>query len=165
MRSVFVGLLGTLALGAAARAEVPPQVELGTPIHRFIDAFDKGDLAGAAANYAPGDVSIIDEVPPYAWRGPGALQAWAADLGRDATANGVTEPRVDIGEPIRWEVTGDAAYVIVPAAYAYKLKGVAMREPAHMTYTLRRTADGWKITGWTWTGPKARPAQDTPPRP
>jgi len=165
MRLILMGLAGALTLGGAAWAQTTPQVELGTPIHRFIDAFDKGDMAGAAAAYAPGDVTIVDEVAPYAWRGPGALQAWAADLSKDAAANGLSEPRVDIGEPIRAEITGVNAYAIVGAVYSFKQAGVAMQEPAHMTYTLRKTTDGWKITGWTWTGPRARPAQGAPTHP
>jgi hypothetical protein len=163
MRSVFIGLAAALMSAGSATAQTAPQVQLGTPIHKFIDAFDKGDMAGAAAAYAPGDISIVDEVPPYAWRGPDALQAWAADLAKDAAANGVTGARVEVGEPIRTEIVGARAYAVVPAVYSFKQRGKTMEEPAHMTYTLRDTPDGWKITGWTWTGPRARPAPPAEP--
>jgi hypothetical protein len=29
-----------------------------------------------------------------------------------------------------------------------------MREPAHMTFVLKKGTSGWLIHGWTWTGPK-----------
>ena len=46
--------------------------------------------------------------------------------------------------------------MIVPSTYTYKQKGVAMRETAQMTFTLKKGANGWLIHGWTWTGPKAQ---------
>ncbi len=162
MRSVLFGLFGALtlggwALGGAAVAQAPEQAELGAPIHRFVDAFNKGDMTGAAAAYAPADLTIIDELPPYIWRGPGALGAWAGDLMKDVARRGLSNPAVAVGEPVRWEVDGASAYVIAPAVYSYKQNGVDMQEPSRMTFTLAKGADGWKITSWTWTGPKPTP--------
>ena len=56
------------------------------------------------------------------------------------------------------EKAGEGAYVVVNATYKFKQKGAAMREPARMTYALRKGPQGWKITGWTWTGPNPTPA-------
>jgi len=55
-------------------------------------------------------------------------------------------------------VSGQTAYVVVAATYTFKQKGVAMREPAQMTFSLAKEAAGWKIAGWTWTGPDPVPA-------
>ena len=77
----------------------------------------------------------------------------------DAKAKGITEPGVSIGAPTRELVTGDHAYVIVPSVYTFKQKGVAMREAAQMTFALVKTAGGWKIASWTWTGPDPMPAK------
>ena len=53
------------------------------PITKFMETFNKGDVAGAASTHAAGgDVVIVDEVPPFVWRGPGAFQGWAGDLAR-----------------------------------------------------------------------------------
>jgi hypothetical protein len=46
---------------------------------------------------------------------------------------------------------------VVPAVYTFKHRGAAMREAAQMTFALRKGADGWRIHGWTWTGPKPEP--------
>ena len=43
------------------------------------------------------------------------------------------------------------------ATYTFKQNGAPMRETAQMTFVMARTADGWKIAGWTWTGPEAAP--------
>lgn len=128
-----------------------------TSIHRLTDAFNKGDMAGAAAAYAPADLTILDELPPYVWRGPDAQQAWTGDLMTDVARRGLSSPAVAVGEPVRWEVDGVSAYVIAPAVHGYKQNGVDMQEPSRMTFTLAKAGDGWKITSWTWTGPKPTP--------
>lgn len=80
--------------------------------------------------------------------------AWSTALDSISKQAGITEQMVTISAPTRTESSGDSAYVIVPAVYTYKEKGVAMREAAQMTVVLKKGASGWLIHGWTWTGPK-----------
>jgi ketosteroid isomerase-like protein len=136
-----------------------PDPQLIAPIQKFIDSFNKGDIAGASATHAAGaDLTIIDEVPPFMWRGPKAFQAWSTALDSVSKQAGITDQMVTISAPTRTESNGDTAYVIVPAVYTYKEKGVAMREAAQMTFVLKKGAGGWLIHGWTWTGPKPQRA-------
>jgi len=158
MRVLTVATLVCLALPGFASAQ-NTDAELIAPIQKFVDSFNKGDMAGAAATHAAGaDLAIIDEVPPYQWVGAKAFQAWAADLDSDAKKQGITEPSVALSKPTRIEKTSDSAYVVVPAVYTFKQRGTAMREAAQMAFALRRGAGGWLIHGWTWTGPKAQKA-------
>jgi ketosteroid isomerase-like protein len=157
MRFSTLAALGLLMLSVPASAQT--DAELMAPIQKFMDSFNKGDSAGAAATHAAGaDLTIIDEVPPYLWRGPKAFQAWSADLDSDAKKTGMTEPMVTISAPSRIERNVDTAYVIVPAVFTFKQKGAAMRESAQMTFVLKKGASGWLIHGWTWTGPRPQPA-------
>ena len=136
-----------------------PDPQLIAPIQKFIDSFNKGDSAGAMATHAAGaDLVIIDEVPPFIWRGTKAFQAWSAALDSVSKQAGITDQMVTISAPTRTESSGDSAYVIVPAVYTYKEKGVAMREAAQMTFALKKGTSGWLIHGWTWTGPKPQRA-------
>ncbi len=129
------------------------------PIQKFVDSFNKGDMAAAAATHAAAaDLGIIDEVPPYLWRGPQAFQTWSTDLDGDSKKRGITDQVVTIVAPTREETSGDRAYVVVPAVYTFKERGVAMRGAAQMTVVLKKGADGWLIHGWTWTGLKPQPA-------
>jgi ketosteroid isomerase-like protein len=154
MRYWVIGAVIGLAVGGYAGAETPDPA-LMAPIQKFVDSFNAGDVAGAAATHAAtADLAIIDEVPPHLWRGAQAFQAWAADLDGYAQKNGITDQGVTISTPIRQETSGDLACVVVPAVYAFKQGGVSMREAAHMTLVLKKGADGWLIHGWTWTGPK-----------
>lgn len=158
MRYLTLGTVMWFLASAAAGAQ-PPDPQLMAPIQKFMDAFNKGDIVTAATTHAAeADLVIIDEVPPYLWRGSQAFQAWSADLDSDAKANGITDPMVAISAPTRIETKGNQAYVVVPAVYTFKQRGVAMREAAQMTFALRKNANEWLIHGWTWTGPKAQPA-------
>jgi hypothetical protein len=101
-------------------------------------------------------------VSPCPWRGPQAFQTWGADLESDAKKKGITDQVVTIRAATRDETTGDQAYVVVPAVYTFKEKGVAMREPAQFTFVLKKSAGGWPIHGWTSTGPRPTAAAAKP---
>jgi hypothetical protein len=158
MKHLMLALLCSMGLVATASAAVP-EAELLAPIHQFIDSFNKGDSAAAeAANVSTG-IIIIDEVAPYLWQGPGAFKAWAKDLNTHDKNAGMTGQQVTLGKVSLTESTGDNAYVAIAAVYSYKQNGVAMNEPAHMTFALRKATGGWKIAAWTWTASKAQKAK------
>ena len=155
MRYELIGLALAVGLAAPGFAQAADS-EVTEPVRQFVAAFNVGDLKAAEATHAA-DAIIIDELPPFIWRGPGAFQAWLVDLDRDDKARGRTDAHVTLGAPRREEVAGEAAYVIVPIDLAFKERGVALHEPSQMTLSLRKTAAGWKITSWTWTGPRGVP--------
>jgi hypothetical protein len=150
-------------MGAAATAG-PPDAQMMAPIQKFIDSFNKGDSAAAASTHAAtADLAIIDEVSPYLWHGTQAFQAWSADLDSESKKRGITDEVVTVSAPTRVETNGDQAYVVVPAVYAFKERGAAMREGAQMTFVLKKGAGGWLIHGWTWTGAKPEPVGPAKP--
>jgi uncharacterized protein (DUF1800 family) len=152
-----LALVAALLVGPAAVAA--PTDEVMKPINQFIDSFNKGDTKTAFAAYAPGNVSIIDEFTPHIWIGPKAPQSWAADFDKHAAADGITDPIVKLGKPIRVEADGKTAYVVLPAVYTYKVKGKPMAEKAEMTYALAKAGGPWMITGWTWGGEDPHPVK------
>jgi hypothetical protein len=156
MRHLALGAIVCLVVGMSSAAQAQTtDPQLMAPINKFIEAFNKGDMAGAAAAHSSkGDLVIIDEVAPFLWRGAQALQAWAGDLDADGKKRGLTNQKVTLRTATRAETHGDDAYVVVPAVYSFNEKGVAMREPAQMTFALKKEATGWLIHGWTWTGNK-----------
>ena len=163
MRQLKVWAIVGLMLGASVSAGAADAPWLA-PIQKFVDSFNKGDMAAAAATHvATAELVIIDEVPPYHWAGPQAFQSWAADLERDAKKNGLTDQAVTLGTPTRIEWSGEQAYVVVPAVYTFKQVGIAMREAAQMTFVVKKGTSGWLIQGWTWTGPKPEPVASAKP--
>ena len=162
MRILVIAAFVCIVFGGSASAQTG-NADLMAPIQKFMDTFNAGDMAGAAATHAAGaDLAIMDEVAPHLWQGAKAFQAWSTDLDNDAKKNGITEPKVTISPATRVERNGDRAYVIVPAVYTFKQKGAAMRESAQMTFVLGKGANGWLIHGWTWTGSKAKAAAAGP---
>jgi hypothetical protein len=157
MKAMLLGLAVLAGLSTASGA-IAANAQLEAPIHQFIDSFNKGDLKGAAAAHLP-SVSIIDEVPPHVWTGPKAFATWAADLTQNDKAAGITNEAVMLGTVVREVVSGQTAYVVIGATYSFKQKGAAMREPAQMTFAMKKVGKDWKIAGWSWTGPDPVPAK------
>ena len=84
--------------------------------------------------------------------GAGACAKWASDYDADAKKNGITDGVVTLSNPTHVDVTGDQAYVVVPANYSFKIKGRAVSEIGSViTLALQKSAGGWRITGWAWT--------------
>jgi len=153
---ILIGSLSASLLLAAASHAATAAGPVATA-RQFIDTFNKGDVKGAAATLAPGAV-ILDEVAPHLWSGPDVVGAWAADLAKDAKANGLSDESVKLGKPTRVQIDGDTAYVVIAATFLYKQHGKPIAEPASMTYALKNGADGWKITAWSWNGGTPHPA-------
>jgi ketosteroid isomerase-like protein len=151
---VLTGLLlagsGTEAFAANAAVEAP--------IRQINSAFNKGD-SKLAATYLLPSLSIIDEVPPHLWTGPSAFAVWSKDLEAFDKAHGISGERVGLGAVKREVVSGDMAYVVIEATYFYTQKGLAMHEPAQLTYALKKTAAGWKIASQAWAGPEPTPVK------
>jgi ketosteroid isomerase-like protein len=155
--------LGVLCLGLASAGAVQAATASGPAavVRQFIDTFNKGDVNGAAATHTA-SATIIDEVAPHIWTGDGAVKAWAADLEKNDKAAGISGETVKLGKAIRTQIDGDTGYVVIPATYTYKQHGKAMVETASMTYALRKDADAWKITGWSWNGTPPHPVAAKP---
>jgi hypothetical protein len=139
--------VAVLSAGPAAASD---KTDVMVPVKQFVDGFNKGDVKSALAACAD-ETSIIDDIPPHEWHGAGACAKWAADLDAAAKANGMTDIVVILGKSRHVNVTGDRAYVVVPASLAFKLKGKPVKEGASTwTLALQRTAAAWRITGWAW---------------
>ena len=153
-------ILIALALSALVVAPISAQEKAATAgekaaafaaVQRFVDSFNRGDVAAAAAACTE-EASIIDEFPPHEWHGAGACSKWMADYDADAKRNGITDGLVTLGKPLHVDVDGDHAYVVVPVKYAFKQKGKAMSEDhSFLTVALRKDAAGWRTLGWSWT--------------
>jgi hypothetical protein len=149
MRALLIALAaGILAAGTAAASD---EADVMASVHRFVDAFNKGDTktaTAACANHA----FIIDEFPPYQWQGAGACSTWMNDYDADAKKNGITDGIVTLDSPRHVDVTADRAYVVVPANYAFNEKGKPVKEVGSLlTIALQKAEAAWRITGWSWS--------------
>ena len=150
-------LAGALLLAVAPGAKAAG-ADVETTISQFSAALHAGD-SKAAKTFLTARTVILDDVAPYYWGGAKAFDNWQADLAKASAVKGMSEEDAALGAPTRVEVTGDHAYAILPATHTFKMKGRMMREVAQLTFILARDPAGWKITSWTWTGPKAKPVR------
>jgi hypothetical protein len=111
------------------------------------------DPETAAASCAD-DASIIDDFPPFEWRGPGACASWDKAFNDFAKKNGITDPSGTIGKPKQFVVEKDRAYVVAPGTFGYTMKGKPVKLTAIAAFSLKKTSAGWKITSWSWATTK-----------
>jgi len=119
-------------------------------IRQYIQAFNQGDGEGMAAMFAaPG--SILDGMAPHLWVGPTVAQDWYRDVLIEGKQHGASDYFLTVGEPLHNNVTGDSAYVVVPATMTFKVDGKQITQTgAVFTVTLREFIDGWRISAWAW---------------
>ena len=117
---------------------------------QYVDAFNQGDAAGMATTFAiPG--SILDGMSPHVWQGPTATQDWYRDVLVEGKQHGASDYFITLSEPLHNNVTGDNAYVVVPATMTFKVRGEQVTQSgAVFTVALRKLADGWRIAAWAW---------------
>ena len=121
-----------------------------TAVHQYINALNTGNRETMAAIFAvPG--AILDGMPPHLWQGPTAAQDWYRDAMLESERHGASDYSITLGEPLHNNITGDSAYVVVPAAMTFKVHGVqATQSGSIFTVALRKLDAGWRITAWAW---------------
>lgn len=131
-----------------------PQVNSPDPVsavQRYIEAFNLGDVQAMAAMCAS-PMSILDGMAPHVWHGPSATQDWYKDVLTEGEHLGAKGYRVTLGKPLTANVTGDAAYVVVPATMSFRLKDKQVTQSgALLTMALHKLPEGWRIASWAWT--------------
>jgi hypothetical protein len=59
---------------------------------------------------------------------------------------------VTLDKPLHETITGDAAYVAVPATMTFTVGGKRVEQTgAIFTVALHERSDGWRIAAWAWT--------------
>ena len=142
---------GWAATHHAARHTVRHHPDPLVAVRKFVGTFTQRQPADTLV-----DVSLVDEVPPKSWSGPGAFQAWTTSLQQAA---GAGESRAMMhGSPLTDRYM---AYVIAPVLYSYQRRGAVVVEPATLAISLKRDALGWRITGWAWAGVNPQSSEQT----
>lgn len=116
-------------------------------VEKFLDGFNSGNGPALVAACAA-QTGIIDDFPPHAWMSCGN---WWKAFVAFSKEDGDTDPIVKIGTPARVDITGDVAYVVVPATFSYKHKGSTVTQNGSTwTLVLKNGSTGWHITAWAW---------------
>ncbi|MFI6368843.1 nuclear transport factor 2 family protein [Nocardia sp. NPDC050630] len=95
---------------------------------QYVDAFNNGDSKAMAALCAD-PMQILDGMSPHVWQGPTASEGWWRDVRREGEHAGASDYHIALGEPRHVDVTGDHAYVVVPATMTVTLQGKQATQP------------------------------------
>jgi hypothetical protein len=148
MHRIIVALFALLM--ATETASASDMSDVMRTVWRFVGSLNKGDVKAALDTCAP-QTSIIDEFPPYLWQGASGCAEWSADFDAYIKKNGMTAPKVTLGLLRHVDVSGDRAYVVIPASFRFKKSGRQFNERNSIwTLTLLKVAEGWRIAGWAW---------------
>jgi Na+/H+-dicarboxylate symporter len=122
-----------------------------TPVHQFVDGFNKGNAKTMLAACASA-TGIIDDFPPHAWM---SCTDWYDAFVAFSKQDGDTAAAVVLGAPTHVDVTGNVAYVVVPTTYTFKHHGKPVTQSGSTwTLAVKNTPSGWRITAWAWADGK-----------
>lgn len=145
MRGLFFGIALVLTSTSHALADANDPM---ASVRQYVDHFNKGDAKAMAATCAV-PASILDGLPPHSWQGPTACEDWYRDVIAAGEREGATGYFVTLGTPWHVDVTGERAYVVVPATMTFQLHGKPTTQSGSVfTVALRKLTDGWRIAGW-----------------
>lgn len=136
----FALTVGTVAPASAA----PFDDAAAAPIRAALAAVNAGDGLAFAREFT-GDAAILDEISPFAFRGPTAARAWFERLRAVNRDNGITDERSAFDAPRDASIEGNDAYAVVPVRIAYRQRGRSIVENGAWTFALRNAGGTWKI--------------------
>jgi ketosteroid isomerase-like protein len=146
--AAFVAL--ALTPGAiAATANVPP-----APILRLANAAMQAANSNNAAGFAglyTNDAIVVDENPPFVWRGAGAGTAWwhaVAAVARRMNLTHLKAINIRISE---FKESATDAYLVQPMTVSGIANGKPFAEAGTTTYTFHNAGGTWLISTQVWT--------------
>jgi len=66
-------------------------------------------------------------------------------------SNRITGARLTLGKALQVEVSGDRAYLVVPAAIEFARDGKLTKSTGSLTAALKKVGPQWLIASWAWT--------------
>ena len=144
---IIVFALGMLSAGWAAASE---KTDVLAVVNQWSANFNKGDLKAAIALCAA-DASIIDDLAPFHWRGPGACAKWSEAYTAYVKDHELTDVTVMLAPSQTVEISGSHAYFAARATYVGTEKGKPIKVAARVTMALEKGSGGWQIVAWSWS--------------
>ena len=119
-------------------------------VRQYVDALNNADPTAMAAACAD-PMQILDGMSPHVWQGPTAAEDWWRDVRAAIEHAGASGLHIGLDEPRHVDVTGDYAYVVVPATMTFDLKGRQVTQTGSVfTLALRKLGTEWRMTAWAW---------------
>jgi ketosteroid isomerase-like protein len=149
LRTIAAFLTLALVPAVAGAASPPPAaiLKLANAVVSAANADDAARLVGIFTN----DAVVVDENPPFVWRGEGAGLAWwhvVEAVTRKAKLTHLKAVNVRRGE---FRQTATDAYLVQPMTITAIAAGKPFAESGTMTYTFHNAGGAWLISTMVWT--------------
>jgi ketosteroid isomerase-like protein len=119
-------------------------------VRQYVDAFNSADPNAMAAVCAD-PMQILDGMSPHVWQGSTAAEDWWSDVLEEGEHLGASGYHITLGEPRHVDITGDYAYVVVPATMTFSLGSKPITQTGSVfTVALRKVGTDWRLTAWAW---------------
>jgi ketosteroid isomerase-like protein len=146
--AAFLALALAPALAEAASTQPP------APIMKLVNAVMQGpnaDDGSALAGLFTDDAVVVDENPPFVWRGEGAGVAWWHVV--DAVTQKAQIAHLKATDVRRGEFKQSAtdAYMVEAMTITGTAGGKPFAESGTLTYTFHKAAGSWLISTMVWT--------------
>ena len=146
---VLACLSSIVAATAHADAAAAPPAEAVRAAYAVANADAHAD-AGLLKSVMTSSPTIIDEFAPYQWTGTGAIDRYTTALKAWLAAGGLTDLRVVAEAPRFWDVSGDRAWLVLPAVFTYEIGGKGNAESGVYAFVFTRTGGHWRVSSWAW---------------
>ena len=138
----------TPLVSAAAPNSPPPEIsKLTSAVIHATNSDDPSELTGLFT----GDAVIVDENPPFVWRGAGAGVAWwhvVQKIIKDHRLVHLQATSVRTGE---FKQSSIGAYLVQSVTITWTAAGKPSSEPGTLTYTFQKSGSTWLISTMVWT--------------
>ena len=153
-RTILAFLVALMPAAAVAASPAPPARPVPPPaILRLANAVVKASNTGDASllsNLYTNDATVVDELPPFSWRGAGAGVAWWRAVEAFTKTKHERIKLVDV-RVTEFQRSATDAYLIQPMTIVEIGTGKPGSESGTMTYTFHYSGGAWLISSQVWT--------------
>jgi hypothetical protein len=114
-------------------------------VARYIETLDR---TLPARIFADGNVTIVENFPPYLFDGPSAVGAWATEM--RVHLAGITALRHSFGPARDFSRTGDDVYFSLPTTWRGIVHGKRFTEKGGWAFVLTKQKGVWRVRGYGW---------------
>ncbi|MGA8574079.1 MAG: nuclear transport factor 2 family protein [Candidatus Cybelea sp.] len=150
VRTIAISLSLALApaLVVAAASSPPPAIlNLANAIIHGTNTDDPSGFSGLFTD----DAVVVDENPPFVWRGAGAGVAWWHVVDAVTRKAKLTHLRATGVRTSEFKQSAVDAYLIQAMTITGTVRRKPFSEPGTMTYTLHNVGGKWLISTMVWT--------------
>ena len=135
-------------ISQAAPSSLPPEIsKLTSAVIHATNTDDPSALAGLFTD----DAVVVDENPPFAWRGAGAGVAWWHVVQKIIQKERLVHLQATNIRTGEFKQSTNDAYLVQSMTITAATPGKPLAEPGTLTYTFHKTGSTWLISTMVWT--------------